>query len=293
MFPAVLRLAARLPLSWLHRAGAVLGWVVYKCSRRYAERMRANLYGSGVCSGEAQCEALLRSAVAEAGKGMLELIAVWFGGDEKVTRLAVACDGWEAVESARARGKGIIIVTPHLGCFEMVSLYIVQRMPMTVMYRAPRQAWLEPLMIAGRSRWQATVVPANLRGVRAFYRTLRENGMVGLLPDQVPGAGEGVWADFFGRPAYTMTLVGRLQRATGAAVIMVFAERLPGGQGFHMHFEELPTEHLDETALNQAIEAQVRRCPAQYLWGYFRYKGGAGIETPPPRAEGRRQKAEG
>ncbi len=277
MHLAVLRLIARLPLSWLHGAGVVLGWIVYGCSRRYAERMRSNLYGSGVCRDDAQCKALLRSAVAEAGKGMLELIAVWFGSDERVARLAVACDGWEAVERARAEGRGIIIVTPHLGCFEMVSFYIVQRRPMTVMYRTPRQAWLEPIMIAGRRRWQATVVPANLRGVRAFYRTLRDKGMVGLLPDQVPGAGEGVWADFFGRPAYTMTLVGRLQRATGAAVIMVVAERLPRGQGYHMHFEELPTVQLDEAALNRAIEAQVRRLPAQYLWSYYRYKGPGGL----------------
>jgi len=285
MLFAVLRLAARLPLSWFHGAGAVLGWLVYASSHRYAERLRSNLYASGVCSGAAQCDALRRKAVAEAGKGMLELIAVWFGSDEKVARLAVACDGWEIVEAARARGKGIIIVTPHLGCFEMVSLYFVQRLPMTVMYRQPRVAWLEPLMIAGRSRWQATVVPATLRGVRSFYRTLQHNGTVGLLPDQTPGAGEGVWADFFGRPAYTMTLAGRLQRATGAAVIMVFAERLPGGRGYHLHFDELPTAHFDETALNRAIEAQIRRCPEQYLWSYFRYKGPSGAGAPPAKAK--------
>ena len=285
MLFAVLRLAARLPLSWFHGAGAVLGWLVYASSHRYAERLRSNLYASGVCSGAAQCDALRRKAVAEAGKGMLELIAVWFGSDEKVARLAVACDGWEIVEAARARGKGIIIVTPHLGCFEMVSLYFVQRLPMTVMYRQPRVAWLEPLMIAGRSRWQVTVVPATLRGVRSFYRTLQHNGTVGLLPDQTPGAGEGVWADFFGRPAYTMTLAGRLQRATGAAVIMVFAERLPGGRGYHLHFDELPTAHFDETALNRAIEAQIRRCPEQYLWSYFRYKGPSGAGAPPAKAK--------
>jgi len=284
MLLAVLRLAARLPLSWLHCAGAALGWLVYACSPKYAARLRANLYGSGVCSGDAQCDALRRKAISEAGKGMLELIAVWFGSDDKVARLAVACEGWEVVEAARARGKGIIIVTPHLGCFEMVSLYFVQRLPMTVMYREPRVAWLEPLMIAGRSRWQATVVPANLRGVRRFYRTLQHKGTVGLLPDQAPGAGEGVWADFFGRPAYTMTLVGRLQRATGAAVIMVYAERLPRGRGYHMHFEELPTAHFDEAALNRAIEAQVRRRPEQYLWSYYRYKAPPGAEAPPAKA---------
>ncbi len=281
MLLALFRLLARLPLSWLHRAGAALGWMVYGCSPRYAARLRANLYASGLCNGDEQCKALLRNAIAETGKGVAELIAVWFGSDEKVARLAVACDGWEVVEAARARGKGIIIVTPHLGCFEMVSLYFVQRLPMTVMYRQPRIAWLEPIMIAGRSRWQATVAPANLRGVRMFYRTLQQRGTVGLLPDQAPKAGDGAWADFFGRPAYTMTLVRRLQRATGAAIVMVFAERLAGGRGYHMHFEEVPTARFDETALNRAIEAQVRRRPEQYLWSYYRYKTPAGADAPP------------
>jgi KDO2-lipid IV(A) lauroyltransferase len=285
MLVALLRLLARLPLPWLHCAGAALGWIVYWCSPRYAGRLRENLYSSGVCSGEAQCKALLRSAIAETGKGMAELIAVWFGSDEKVARLAVACDGWEVVEAARARGQGIIIVTPHLGCFEMVSLYFVQRLPMTVMYRQPRIAWLEPIMIAGRSRWQATVAPANLRGVRMFYRTLQRRGSVGLLPDQAPKAGEGVWADFFGRPAYTMTLLKRLQQATGAAIIMVFAERLAGGRGYHMHFEEVPAAQFDEAALNRAIEAQVRRRPEQYLWSYYRYKTPAGAGAPPALEE--------
>lgn len=281
MLVALLRLLARLPLSWLHVAGAALGRLVFACSPTYAARLRENLYASGVCSSEAQCKALLRRAVAEAGKGMTELVAAWFGSDEKVARLVVACEGWSVVEAARARGKGIIMMTPHLGCFEMVSLYIVQRVPMTLMYRPPKLAWLEPLMIAGRSRWQATVAPANLRGVRMFYRTLQQGGTVGLLPDQAPGAGEGVWADFFGRPAYTMTLAVRLQRVTGATVIMAFAQRLPGGQGYRLYFEEVPTAQFDEAALNRAVEAQVRRCPEQYLWSYNRYKVPAGAPAPP------------
>ena len=285
MLLTVLRVLARLPLSWLHGAGAALGWLVYRVSPSYAARLRDNLYASGVCGGDAQCHELLRAVVAEAGKGIAELIAVWFGTDDKVARLAVACDGWSVVEAARARGKGIIIVTPHLGCFEMASLYIVQRQPMTVMYRPPKLAWLAPVMISGRTRWQATVVPANLRGVRTFYRTLQHGGTVGLLPDQAPGAGEGVWADFFGRPAYTMTLAVRLQRATGAAVIMVFAERLPGGRGYHLHFEELPTAQFDEAALNRAVETQVRRRPEQYLWSYNRYKVPAGAPAPTMNAE--------
>ena len=115
-----------------------------------------------------------------------------------------------------------------------------------------------------------------------LYRALARGEAVGLLPDQAPGVGEGVWADFFGRPAYTMTLVTRLQRVSDAAVIMAFAERLHDGRGYRLHLEPLATGDLDEAGLNRAIEAQVRRCPAQYLWSYNRYKIPAG--APPPES---------
>jgi KDO2-lipid IV(A) lauroyltransferase len=180
----------------------------------------------------------------------------------------------------RARGKGIIFLTPHLGCFEISALYGAQRLPLTVLYRPPKQRWLEPLMVAGRRRWQAVVAPATLRGVRMLYRALARGEAVGLLPDQAPGVGEGAWADFFGRPAYTMTLPRRLHERSGAAVIMAFAERLPRGRGYRLHLEELPGHALDEASLNRAIEAQVRRCPAQYLWSYNRYKAPAGAAAP-------------
>ena len=287
------RQLARLPLSWLHRAGAALGWLVYWCSPSYAGRMRENLYASGVCSGEAQCEQLLRAAVAETGKGVTELAAVWFAADEKVARLVVECDRWDIVEAARKRGDGIIFLTPHLGCFEISSLYGAQRLPLTVLYRPPKLAWIEPLMVAGRSRWHATVASANLRGVRMLYKALARGEAIGLLPDQAPGVGEGVWADFFGRPAYTMTLVKRMQQASGAAVIMAFAERLPAGSGYRLHLEELPAANLDEAALNRAVEAQVRRCPEQYLWSYYRYKVPRGTEAPAAKVEVERRKAEG
>lgn len=136
-------------------------------------------------------------------------------------------------------------------------------------------------MIAGRGRLQAEQAPTTAKGVRMLLKALLRGGAIGVLPDQAPGEGEGVWADFFGRPAYTMTLVRRLQEKSGASVIMAFAERLAQGRGFRLSFQEVPTEHFDEAALNRAVEEQVRRCPAQYLWGYNRYKVPAGAEPPP------------
>jgi Kdo2-lipid IVA lauroyltransferase/acyltransferase len=282
MLVPVLRLLARLPLAWLHGAGTVLGWLAYRLSPVYAARLRENLMSSGVCRHDGECRELLKRSIAEAGKGVTELVAVWFGRDERVAQLVVECHGWSAVETARARGKGIIFLTPHLGCFEMAALYGAQRMPLTVLYRPPKLRWLEPLMIAGRSRWRTRVAPANFGGVRELYRALGRGEAIGLLPDQAPGKGEGTWAQFFGRPAYTMTLVRRLVETSGAAPIMAFAERLPRGRGYRLHLDALRADPLDEAALNRAIEEQVRRCPAQYLWSYNRYKVPAGAPPPAP-----------
>ncbi len=282
MLVGILKLLGRLPLATLHGAGAAFGWLVYRASPSYAARFRENLYGSGVCGDPAACRAILHAAIAEMGKGVTELIKVWFGDDDSVARLVVECEHWNVVEAARARGNGIIFLTPHLGCFEISALYAAQRVPLTILYRPPKLRWVEPLMVTGRSRWQAVVAPANLRGVRLLYKALARAEAVGILPDQAPGVGEGVWADFFGRPAYTMTLVRRLQQTSGAAAIMAFAERLPDGRGYRLHLEELPADRLDEASLNRAIEAQVRRCPEQYLWSYNRFKIPAG--APPPES---------
>lgn len=279
MLRTLLRLAARLPLRWLQGIGAALGWLVYWGSPTYSGRLRKNLYASGVSEG-AGLQHLQRQVVAETGKGAVELAALWFAPDAAVQRWA-HCTSWGVVEAARKPGQGIVFLTPHLGGFEICAQYIARHMPITVLYRPPKLRWLEPLMIEGRSRWQAKVAPANLRGVRLFMKALRNGEAVGLLPDQTPGVGEGAWVDFFGRPAYTMTFVSSLLRSTQALLVMVHAERLARGEGYQVHFEVLPGEGFDERALNRAIESVVRRCPAQYLWGYNRYKVPAGAPPPP------------
>lgn len=276
----LLKIAARLPLRVLHGMGAAMGWLVYALSPTYARRLRENLQLSGI-SAAAGLMPLQRQVIAETGKGAVELAALWFAPDARIQQWA-HCETWPLVEQARKPGQGIVFLTPHLGGFEICAQYIAQRMPITVLYRQPKLRWLEPLMIEGRSRWQAKVAPANLRGVRLFMKALKNGEAVGLLPDQTPGVGEGAWADFFGRPAYTMTLVSRLQKMSDALLVMVHAERMPRGAGYHLTFCVIPTTDFDEQALNRVIEDTVRLCPAQYLWGYNRYKTPAG--APPPAA---------
>jgi KDO2-lipid IV(A) lauroyltransferase len=291
MLKALLGMLAWLPLSWFHAVGILIGKAVYAASPAYAGRLRENLRRSGVCPDAASYERVLRRTVTETGKGLLELVPVWFRSLPRVAALVRECRGWEFVEEALGRGAGIVFMTPHLGCFEISALYIAQRLSITVLYRRPKARWLEPLMVAGRQRGHARVAPADLAGVRRMLKALKRGEAVGLLPDQAPGRGEGVWVDFFGRPAYTMTLAARLTQSSDATVLMVFARRLPWGRGYILSFtplkEPLPREPVAAArAVNVAVEELVRQCPEQYLWSYNRYKVPMGVEPPQLRKAG-------
>ena len=295
MLIGLLRQMARLPLSWNHAVGGALGWVVYLLSREYAARLRANLLQSGVWRDEKDYQRILRRNIAESGKAGTELIPVWFRPVAPAVQLVVRAEPIALVEAAEQRGRGVIYLTPHLGCFDAAALWVAQRLPITVLYRPPKIKALQPLIEAGRGRDKVRLASANLGGVRLLLKALRRGEAVGILPDQVPGQGEGVWADFFGRPAYTMTLAGKLAQATGATILMTAAVRLPDGAGYVIHFTEFVVEATggySARALNAAIERLVKLEPSQYLWSYNRYKAPAGV-MPPEREEGRGARGEG
>ncbi|MBI3528666.1 MAG: lysophospholipid acyltransferase family protein [Betaproteobacteria bacterium] len=294
MLIRLLRVVAKLPLSWIHLAGATLGWLVYLVSPSYAFRLRDNLFQSRLWRDEADYQRLLHENIAENGKASTELIAAWFRPVPDAIKLIVSCEAAHLVEEAQRRGKGILFLTPHLGCFDIAALWFAQRIPITVLYRPPRMKMLQPLIEAGRGRDKVMLAPANLSGVRLLLKGLKRGESLGILPDQVPSFGEGVWTQFFGRPAYTMTLVGRLVEATGATPIIFIAERLPRGRGYVLRFAKID-EALDREngprVLNAAIEKMVRLKPGQYLWSYNRYKVPAG--APPPDASAAAKDAQG
>jgi Kdo2-lipid IVA lauroyltransferase/acyltransferase len=284
MLIPILRLVARLPLRWVHALGGVLGWVAYLSSKVYAQRLRENLLQSRVWSSPEEYEALLKQCIAETGRGALEMIPVWFRPPQKVALLIKRFTGLEEIVALHKARKGVILLTPHLGCFEAGASHLARHVPLTVLYKKPKMLWLERLIAAGRAQGQERLAPADLRGVRALIRALRNGEAAGILPDQAPGAGEGVWAEFFGRPAYTMSLVGRLIEATGAVVYIAFCRRLPRGEGYEVELTRVEEDLRGEAgilAMNQVIERTVRRCPAQYLWSYNRYKHPAGAPLPP------------
>ena len=279
MLPTLFRFFSHLPLPLLHNLGAVAGWLAWLLSATYRRNFARHIAQAGMNEAKA-------AAIAEAGKALLELPKIWLRPQDEVVARVVKVSGWELVEDAWRAGRGILFLTPHLGCFDIIAQYLAVRMKLTVLYRPPKLAWLKPLMEEGRGGGDLHLAPADLSGVRLLLRALKRHEAIGMLPDQVPGMGEGVWANFFGRPAFTMTLAARLTETGQASVILTYAERLPRGAGFHMHFLP-PQNELDGSleqrvaALNRAIEALIRRCPGQYMWGYNRYKAPRGAEPPP------------
>ncbi|HVL75082.1 MAG TPA: lysophospholipid acyltransferase family protein [Noviherbaspirillum sp.] len=272
MLVTLFRLLSRLPLSWLHAMGAGLGWLVYLSSPTYRRRMKQNIARAGYAQH-------LRRAIAEAGKNVMELPFVWFASEERLLSAAILED-WDLIERTLAEGRGLIFLTPHLGCFEVTAQVVATRLPMTVLYRPPKKAALKPLLEGARKRGRLSLAPANLSGVRILLKTLRNGDAVGMLPDQVPQQGEGVWAPFFGKAAYTMTLPAKLQQMTDAPVIIAYGLRVRGG--FRIVIERLHeplsgTTEEQARAVNAAMERLIAHCPEQYFWSYNRYKTPPGV----------------
>jgi KDO2-lipid IV(A) lauroyltransferase len=277
MLKALLRIFASLPLPLIHGLGVIFGYLYFLCFRRRLRRTRKNLRWVRDSLSKKDYRRLMHASIRETGKGIMETFAVWFRPEKSVLDLVKDCHGWEHVEAARARGKGLVFLTPHLGCYEITALYYASHYPISVLFKPPRNPKLAALVEDGRKRSQITLAPTNMRGIRTLLKTLKKGDAVGILPDQVPEENEGEWANFFGRPAYTMTLVGKLVASTDASVLLAFGERLPGGRGYVIHIEPLnpdasmasPPSPQD---VNDGIERIVRQCPEQYLWSYGRFK---------------------
>jgi len=273
----LLRLLGRLPLRALHGAGTLIGRLAWWRHGRMAHTAAVNLAIARPSLDDAARRQLQRAALAEAGKSGAEIVKVWGGGAERALSLVREVRGGELFDAALAAGKGVIIAAPHLGCWELLNYWLCSRTPMAILYRPPHVAALEPLLRKVRGALAPEQVRAEGAGVRTLYKRLAGGGAVGILPDQKPREGEGQLAPFFGRNALTMVLLPRLAARTGATVLFAFAERLPRGAGYRIHFLPAPGGLADAdmaiacTALNRGVEACVERAFAQYQWHYRRY----------------------
>jgi KDO2-lipid IV(A) lauroyltransferase len=282
---ALLRWLSHRSLGFLHALGTWIGWAGYLASPTYRARFNANADLAGLSAAER------RAAIAHAGRMVTETPRLWLRPAGAPLSPEVEWVDAQLVDAALDAGRGIVFLTPHLGAFEVTAQAYAQRFgarqPVTVLYRPAHKEWLREVETTARDRPNLHTAPASLAGVRQMIRALRQGQAVGLLPDQVPPEGMGVWAPFFGHPAYTMTLAAKLALQTGAPVVLMLGERLPRAAGWRIRVFEPPETlpalaafggdelaHQTECAavMNRAMEFLIRQCPAQYLWGYHRYK---------------------
>ena len=284
-------LLSRWPLAVLHPLGALLGWLAYALSPSYRGRLQAHSRQVGLGARQRW------RAVAQAGKMVGEVPRMWGRPRDEPLGKGVQWTNPECVTQALDEGRGLLLLTPHLGCFEVTAQAYAERFghlkPITALYRPAKQAWLAEMMREARNRPGMLTSPATLGGVRQMLRALKKGETVGLLPDQVPPEGMGVWVPFFGRPAYTMTMAAKLVAQTGCAVVLLrgerlgLAARLRRGCDYVVHASRVPSDTeavlasgdaaRAATAINRLMEEMIMQAPEQYLWGYNRYK--------PPRAE--------
>ena len=267
------RLLGRLPLFWLHWLGAVLGGLVFLLSARERRRAAENLafaYPQGVPPGLGWKSAL------SSGRAMAELPFLWTRPVDQVLARVDEIQGWDAVEEARASGEAPIFLTPHIGSFEVAGQVCAAHLPIVCLYRAPKSPVVESLMVAGRSRSGLTLAAADNAGVKKLLKSLRRGEAIGILPDQVPQNGEGVWVPYFGRPAYTMTLAARLTAQPKVSTFYIYVLRCPMGR--YRAIVRPPVVPMSGDLqtrvqqINREIEQIVLAHPDQYFWSYNRYK---------------------
>ncbi|AVP99207.1 lipid A biosynthesis acyltransferase [Ahniella affigens] len=273
----VLRIGSWLPLSWLHALGALIGRLLSMANTREAKVARRNFQLIHRVLGLDDQEAFVRRVMAETGKNLTELALVWGGTPDAALGRIVEVVGREHFQAAKARGKGVIIAAPHLGCWELLNLWLCKQGPTAILYRQPQHAEWEPLLTRSRGKLGAQQIRAEASGVRELLKVLKSGGCTGILPDQRAMSGEGEVAPFLGQPVRSMTLLSRLAHRTDSAVVFGFCERLQNGRGYRLHF--LPAEpsiassdHVAAvTALHHGLAACVERAPWQYQWTYKRF----------------------
>jgi Kdo2-lipid IVA lauroyltransferase/acyltransferase len=273
----LLRLTGLLPLRALHALGSGFGWILGRVDNPLRRKAIETLALINTSFGDERRH-FLRESLSEAGKSFIEIAKIWTGEPQANLALVREVRGGDLFDAALTAKRGLIIAAPHLGCWELLNYWLCSRTPIAIAYRPPRQADLEPLLVRARGGLSAEQVRAEgAMGVRTLFKRLASGSVVGILPDQLPKQGEGEFAPFFGTPALTMVLLSRLAHRTGATVLFAFAERLPKGAGYVLHFLRAPDGIADAdlpaavAALNRGVENCIRIAPTQYQWHYRRF----------------------
>src|SRR5690554_255040 len=273
-----LRLLALLPLSLSRHLGVLLGWGAWHLNGRSRKVSEVNI---DICFSDLDSAArqqLVRNSLIETGKSATELAYLWLH-PQQALQLIRSIDGDQPLRDTLASGQPVIVLAPHLGCWEMVNFWLSSEFNLHAMFKPSKFEAVNELVGDSRSHFKSTLHPATARGVAGLVRALKSGPVVtGILPDQVPDKRGGGIAPFFGRPALTGTLASKLLQQSGARAFMVFAKRLANSEGYELVVRD-PDPAIYDTdldtslaAMNRSIEALIREAPEQYIWNYKRFR---------------------
>lgn len=274
---AVAWLIGRLPLSTLHASADILASLARIGNSRGYRIARCNISLIAPDAAPLEREVRARAILRGTYRCALETLRFWTRPAPQNLRLVQRVHSGDLFEAALAGRRGVIIGAPHYGNWELLNQYLAAHTPIAILYLAPDSAAIESFLRRVRERPGVTAIRADAGGVRQLLRHLHAGGVVGILPDQQPKLGDGVFASFFGIDALSMTLLPRLAQRSGATVLFAIAERARDGASFDIHFQpgsatlsgnELPAAVV---ALNAAVEALARRDESQYQWTYKRF----------------------
>ena len=202
---------------------------------------------------------------------------VWLRDLRHVGSLIRDVSGADAVSGALASRRGVVVLAPHLGNWEVLGLHLACLGPVVSLYEAPQIDELAGLLRRSRERSGARLMPTTGRGIAALVRSVRAGGIAGILPDQVPRAlNAGLNVSFMNVPCFTGTLACKVIQRSGALAVFGFAQRLPGG--FHIRYLQAEDAIYSSdmahslAAMNRGVETCVRYCPEQYQWEYKRFR---------------------
>lgn len=275
--PALLKLFALTPLGLNQWLGRRIGSLVWRFSEKTKQISLTNL---DLCFPEKDHswrEDSGRKSTQAMGEALLESPCLWKLPVEKLRKLCINPESFDEIKIAFKKSQGLIVATPHLGSWEYAGLFLADHFPTTTLYRPPRLKAIDGIIKKGRANTGATLVPTTTSGIKAMTKALRENKCIGLLPDQEATSGNGVFADFFNVPAYTMHLLPRMAQRRDSAVFLIFAERYPRGR-FRLHVTKPGADIYSKdmqkacASMNQAVEKLIRINPKQYNWAYKRFK---------------------
>ena len=281
MLAFIIKSLGRLSLKNIQRLGVFLGMLAYVGSKRYRQLLNEHLLNAAKLYGFRP-----EPWLAAKNAGLMLSDSLWIWNNHQKALSMTRVNDWELVESALQEGKGLLLLTPHIGAFEIIPRILALHFPATILYKPAKQPWLNELIEEGRAHPNMNFVPANMQGVRHIARALQKNEVVAMLPDQVPGVGDGIWAKFFGKFAYTVVLPAKIARRNNVPTLFMTAKRLGRGEGWEINIHRMAEHFSDEaleaaTQLNRELEKVITSNPHQYLWGYNRYKHPAGAELPP------------